>query len=57
MAISEEIKHNIVQQLAQDCTIKGIVTDLAIKAKEQQVKTEVLDNYQPFSKLFSEKVL
>ena len=45
----------IVQELEQDCTIRGISTELDIQAKKQQAKAVVPVEYSSFSRLFSEE--
>ena len=48
MTHTEEEKTRIVQELEQDCTIRGISTDLDIQAKKQQERTEVPAEYSSF---------
>ena len=52
---TEEEKTRIVHELEQDCTIRGISTDLDIQAKKQQEKAVVPAEYSSFSRLFSEE--
>ena len=52
---TEEEKTRIVQELEQDCTIRGISTDLDIQANKQQEKAVVPAEYSSFSRLFSEE--
>jgi hypothetical protein len=46
--LSEETKQSIVQQLDVECTIRGVATDLAIQAGEQQTEAELPKEYQEF---------
>jgi hypothetical protein len=39
-----------------ECTIRGVATDLAIQAGEQQTNTELPKEYQEFTRLFSDEV-
>jgi hypothetical protein len=55
MALSEETKQSIVRQLDTECTIRGVATDLAIQAGEQQTDAELPKEYQNFAQLFSDK--
>ena len=52
---TEEEKMCIVHELEQDCTIRGISTELDIQAKKQQEKTVVPVEYSSFNRLFSEE--
>ena len=52
---TEEEKMRIVHELEQDCTIRGISTDLDIQANKQQEKATVPAEYSSFSRLFSEE--
>jgi hypothetical protein len=56
MALSEETKQSIVRQLDVECTIRGVATDLAIQAGEQQIDAELPKEYQDFTRLFSDEV-
>jgi hypothetical protein len=51
--LTEGTKHSIVRQLEMECTIRGVATDLAIQAGEQQTEAELPKEYQEFSRLFS----
>jgi hypothetical protein len=55
MALSEETKQSIVRQLDAECTIRGVATDLAIQAGEQQTDAELPKEYQDFARLFSDE--
>jgi hypothetical protein len=44
-----EDKQSIVRQLTTECTIRGVATDLAIQAGEQQVEAEIPVEYQEFA--------
>jgi hypothetical protein len=48
-ALSKETKQPIVRQLDVECTIRGVVTDLAIQAGEQQTDAELPKEYQDFA--------
>jgi hypothetical protein len=39
--LSKETKQAIIRQLDRECTIRGVATDLAIQAGEQQTDTEL----------------
>jgi hypothetical protein len=54
-ALSEEMKQSIVRQLDGECTIRGVATDLAIQAGEQQTDVELPKEYQDFARLFSDE--
>jgi hypothetical protein len=53
--LTEGTKHSIVRQLEMECTIRGVATDLAIQAGEQQTEAELPKEYQEFSRLFSDE--
>jgi hypothetical protein len=53
--LSEETKQAIVRQLDRECTIRGVATDLAIQAGEQQTDAELPKEYQDFARLFSDE--
>jgi hypothetical protein len=53
--LTEGTKHSIVRQLETECTIRGVATDLAIQAGEQQTEAELPKEYQEFSQLFSDE--
>jgi hypothetical protein len=53
--LSEEAKQSIVQQLDAECTIRGVATDLAIQAGEQQTEAELPKEYQEFARLFNDE--
>jgi hypothetical protein len=55
MALSEEMKQSIIRQLDTECTIRGVATDLAIQAGEQQTDAKLPKEYQNFARLFSDK--
>jgi hypothetical protein len=55
MALSEEEKQSIVQQLDLECTIQGVATDLAIQARVEQNKAKLPKEYQEFAQLFSDE--
>jgi hypothetical protein len=40
--LTEGEKHSIVRQLETECTIRGVATELAIQAGEQQTNTEIV---------------
>jgi hypothetical protein len=54
-ALSEQTKQSIVQQLDAECTIRGVATDLAIQAGEQQTDATLPEEYQEFARLFNDK--
>jgi hypothetical protein len=47
--LSKEDKQSIVRQLDTECTIRGVATDLAIQAGEQQTNAELPKEYQDFT--------
>jgi hypothetical protein len=53
--LSELTKQSIVRQLDAECTIRGVATDLAIQAGEQQTDTILPEEYQEFAWLFNDK--
>jgi hypothetical protein len=53
--LTEGAKQSIVRQLETECTIRGVATDLAIQAGEQQTEAELPKEYQEFSRLFSDE--
>jgi hypothetical protein len=53
--LSVETKQAIVRQLDGECTIRGVATDLAIQAGEQQTDAELPKEYQDFARLFSDE--
>jgi hypothetical protein len=53
--LTKGTKQSIVQQLETECTIRGVATDLAIQAGEQQTEAELPKEYQEFSWLFSDE--
>jgi hypothetical protein len=57
--LSEEEKHHIVRTLESQSTssIRGVSTELAIQAGQNQVAAEVLKVYEQFVKLFSNEAL
>jgi hypothetical protein len=54
--LSESTKQSIVRQLDVECTIRGVATDLAIQAGEQQTDAILPEEYQEFARLFSDEV-
>jgi hypothetical protein len=48
-ALTNEVKQSIIRQLESECTIRGVATDLAIQAGEQQTNTELPPEYQEFA--------
>ena len=55
-ALTTEDKTEIVNQLEEQCTIRGIATELAIQAGEGKKKVEIPPQYAKFKRLFSEEV-
>jgi hypothetical protein len=53
--LSESTKQSIVRQLDAECTIRGVATDLAIQAGEQQTEAILPNEYQEFARLFSDE--
>jgi hypothetical protein len=54
-ALTNETKQAIVRQLESECTIRGVATNLAIQAGEQQVNAELPPEYQEFARLFNDE--
>jgi hypothetical protein len=54
-ALTDETKQTIVRQLESECTIRGVATDLAIQAGEQQTNAELPPEYQEFARLFNDE--
>jgi hypothetical protein len=54
-ALSEENKQSIVRQLESECSIRGVATELAIQAREQQTESPLPPEYQEFARLFSDE--
>ena len=54
-ALTTEDKSEIVAQLKEQGTIRGIVTELAIQAGEGKKKVEIPPQYAKFKRLFSEE--
>ena len=52
-ALTTEHKQNIVNQLEEQCMIRGIATELAIQAGEGKKKVEIPPQYAKFKRLFS----
>ena len=52
---TQEEKQEILQELEEATTIRGIATELAIKAGEGKKKTEIPAAYDRFKRLFSEE--
>jgi hypothetical protein len=48
-ALTDETKQTIVRQLESECTIRGVATELAIQAGEQQTNAELPPEYQEFA--------
>ena len=53
--LTTEDKREIVNQLEEQCTIRGIATELAIQAGEGKKKVEIPPQYAKFKRLFSEE--
>jgi hypothetical protein len=53
--LTDKVKQSIVRQLESECTIRGVATDLAIQAGEQQVDATLPPEFQEFTWLFSDK--
>jgi hypothetical protein len=53
--LTETEKHSIVQQLESESMIRGISTDLAIQAGEQQEATKIPEEYQDLAQVFDDK--
>jgi hypothetical protein len=53
--LSESTKQSIVRQLDAECTIRGVATDLAIQAGEQQTDATLPEEYQEFARLFNDE--
>jgi hypothetical protein len=53
--LTEGSKRSIVRQLETECTIRGVATELAIQAGEQQTEAELPKEYQEFARLFSDE--
>jgi hypothetical protein len=51
--LSEGHKQSIVRQLESECNIRGVATELAIQAGEQQTEAQLPPEYQKFARLFS----
>jgi hypothetical protein len=51
--LTEDAKQSIVRQLDAECSIRGVATDLAIQAREQQKDAKLPKEYQEFARLFS----
>jgi hypothetical protein len=47
--LSEDTKQSIVRQLEAECHIRGVATDLAIKAGVEQQEAELPKEYQEFA--------
>ena len=54
-ALTHKDKLEAVHQLEEQCTIRGIATELAIQAGEGKKKVEVPPQYAKFKRLFSEE--
>ena len=54
-ALTHEDKLKVVNQLEEQCTIRGIATELAIQAGEGKKKVEIPPQYAKFKRLFSEE--
>jgi hypothetical protein len=55
--LTNEEKHSIVRQLDKECSIRGVATDLAIQAGEQQINAELPPEYQEFARLFNDEAV
>ena len=53
--LTMEDKQGILNQLEEQCTIRGIVTELAIQAGEGRKKVEIPPQYAKFKRLFSKE--
>jgi hypothetical protein len=53
--LSKQTKQSIVRQLDTECTIRGVATNLAIQAGEQQTDAILPKEYQEFARLFNDK--
>jgi hypothetical protein len=53
--LSKSTKRSIVRQLDAECTIRGVATDLAIQAGEQQTDATLPEEYQEFARLFNDE--
>ena len=54
-SLTNESKQEIMHQLEEQCTIRGIATELAIQAGEGKKKVEIPLQYAKFKRLFSEE--
>jgi hypothetical protein len=54
-ALTDKEKHSIVRQLDGECSIRGVATDLAIQAGEQQINAKLPPEYQEFARLFNDE--
>ena len=54
-ALTTTDKTEIVNQLEEQCTIRGIAMELAIQAGEGKKKVEIPPQYAKFKRLFSEE--
>ena len=52
---SQEEKEEIIQELEETTTIRGIATELAIQAGEGKKKVEIPEVYNRFKRLFSKE--
>jgi hypothetical protein len=55
MGLSENEKQSIVRQLDTECHARGVATELAIQAGEQQTDAQLPPEYQEFTRLFSDE--
>jgi hypothetical protein len=55
MGLSENEKQSIVRQLDTECHARGVATELAIQAGEQQTDAQLPPEYQEFARLFSDE--
>ena len=55
-ALMDKHKGEIFSKLEEQCTIRGIATELAIQAGEGKKKVEIPPQYAKFKRLFSEEV-
>jgi hypothetical protein len=53
--LTDKTKHAIIRQLELECAVRGVATELAIQAGEQQINTKLPSEYQEFKCLFSDE--
>ena len=54
-SLTTEDKMDIMNQLEEQCMVRGIATELAIQASEGKKKVEIPPQYAKFKRLFSEE--